>query len=193
MIRHGKTWWNQKKKMQGQVNIPLNDVGRADAGRLAKALKQYDFDYCLSSPYSRAEETARIVLGDRKVPVVKKELLSEQNYGLCEGWYQRAVFNLPCLRLYYYQHHPERYHPPIGGESMRDMLIRGGRVITEVLRPAAEEHEMILVGGHGSIICAILDRIERLPVRQYWDNMLKNCGYAVIEYKEGKWTVLEKH
>ena len=193
LIRHGQTYWNQKKKMQGQVNIPLNEMGKQQAKALAKQLEKYDFDYCFSSPLIRAVETAETVLGDRNIPVAKHELFTEQGYGICEGQWQRLIYRIPFCKMYHYESSPERYVPPVGGESMEDMMKRAGRALNEVLSPAAEKYHTVLVGGHASIICAILNVIEDKPVKDYWKCMLKNCGYAVIEYTDGDWKILERH
>jgi broad specificity phosphatase PhoE len=59
-IRHGQTYWNQEKKMQGQINIPLTERGRQQAADLSKTLSSYHFDICYASPLSRAVDTAKI-------------------------------------------------------------------------------------------------------------------------------------
>jgi len=38
-----------------------------------------------------------------------------------------------------------------------------------------------------------LDYLEEVPVERFWDNVLQNCGYAVLEYGDGEWKILEKH
>ena len=193
LIRHGQTYWNKKKKMQGQVNIPLNETGKKQAVKLAEELKKYDFDVCFSSPLDRAYETAKIVVGERDIEMIKHELLIEQGYTICEGQWQPFVYRFPLCRLRHYVSRPEKYEPPIGAESFADMVKRGGRVLKELLAPAAEKYDTVLVGAHGVIICAMLNWLENVPLEKFWDNVLQNCGYAVLEYCNGEWKILEKH
>ena len=70
MIRHGETDWNKKRKLQGQVDIPLNEFGKLLAKETAPALADVPFAVCYTSPLKREAETARLVLGDREVPIV---------------------------------------------------------------------------------------------------------------------------
>ena len=63
MIRHGETDWNKKRKLQGQVDIPLNEFGKLLAKETAPALADVPFAVCYTSPLKRAAETARLVLG----------------------------------------------------------------------------------------------------------------------------------
>ena len=65
MIRHGETDWNKKRKLQGQVDIPLNEFGKLLAKETAPALADVPFAVCYTSPLKRAAETARLALGGR--------------------------------------------------------------------------------------------------------------------------------
>lgn len=65
-VRHGQTDWNAERRFQGQIDIPLNDTGRAQAhrngsqlaGLLAQEAASFDF---VSSPLQRARQTMRIL------------------------------------------------------------------------------------------------------------------------------------
>ena len=61
-VRHGETDWNKERKIQGQVDIPLNEFGRHLARETAKGLRDVPFDVCFTSPLGRARETAEIIL-----------------------------------------------------------------------------------------------------------------------------------
>ena len=70
-VRHGETDWNKDRKIQGQVNIALNEFGRHLARETAKGLKDIPFDVCFTSPLDRAKETAKIILEGREVPIIE--------------------------------------------------------------------------------------------------------------------------
>ena len=86
LVRHGETEWNRLRKIQGISDIPLNDTGRSQAAALGDILSKHRFDLIVSSPLSRALETAQIVA--RKLgmpaPLVIQDLI-ERNYGEAEG------------------------------------------------------------------------------------------------------------
>ena len=92
-VRHGQTDWNAARKMQGQIDIPLNDVGRGQAKRngemLRKALgtRAAGLHY-VASPLSRASETMSLVRGTLSLPAgtfPKDDRLKEMAYGQWEG------------------------------------------------------------------------------------------------------------
>lgn len=56
MIRHGETDWNKKRKLQGQVDIPLNEFGKLLAKETAPALADVPFAVCYHKP---AEKSGR--------------------------------------------------------------------------------------------------------------------------------------
>ena len=84
-IRHGETSWNVEGKMQGQTDIPLNENGIRLAQETAEGMKEIPFDLCITSPLSRARQTAEIVLGGRKVPIIEDARIEELSFGNWEG------------------------------------------------------------------------------------------------------------
>ncbi|MDE5539784.1 MAG: histidine phosphatase family protein, partial [Bacilli bacterium] len=93
-VRHGKTDWNNEKKMQGGVDIALNAEGITHAEEVAKTLANEKIDIAFCSPLMRAKETFDIINKFRKdkIPVIYNEALSERDYGLYEAR-NKKLFN----------------------------------------------------------------------------------------------------
>jgi probable phosphoglycerate mutase len=82
-VRHGETEWSRQGRHTGHTDVPLTDAGRAEASAVARKLAGRSFALVLSSPLSRALDTARIAgFGDR---VETSEDLVEWDYGADEG------------------------------------------------------------------------------------------------------------
>ena len=160
LIRHGQTDWNAAARIQGATDIPLNDVGRGQAADAVTPLKRYDWDLIVSSPLSRAAETADLIgeqLGldaARRVP----ELI-ERNYGPAEGL--SAGAELDALRF------PGGFH---GAETEEAVAARG----IDALRELAAQHPgaRIIVVAHGTLI--------RLSLERALDQAIGRIGNATV-------------
>ena len=136
-LRHGETDWNAKNLSQGNVDIPLNAAGYAQAAAAAKKLAGQDIVTIVTSPLSRARETARIVgetLGIR--PIVQDDL-HEVSFGVQEGkpmsdWFAEWV---------------DGKATPQGAESFRDLRARAIKAINQALTYPAP----VLVIAHGAL------------------------------------------
>ncbi|WP_018976420.1 histidine phosphatase family protein [Saccharibacillus kuerlensis] len=88
LIRHGLTDWNAAGRIQGRSDIPLNDEGRKQAGRLAERLAEesQQWDFVISSNLLRAEETAKIIADKLNLPLLEADArLTERGFGQVEG------------------------------------------------------------------------------------------------------------
>lgn len=91
-FRHGQTDWNKEGRIQGHLDIPLNDAGRAEGAHLAKALRRLPIRLVLTSDLSRAVDTATITLAEAirngwhpSVPIVRDARLREVSLGSLQG------------------------------------------------------------------------------------------------------------
>src|SRR5690606_34862179 len=87
LIRHGETEWNRQRRVQGSVDIPLNDVGRQQARLLARRFvdEPCRIDAVVSSDLIRSVETARASADVLALPVELDAGLRERRYGIFEG------------------------------------------------------------------------------------------------------------
>jgi broad specificity phosphatase PhoE len=79
LVRHGQSTANARGTWQGQMDFPLSDEGRKQAGMAGLALSRETFDGLYSSPLSRAFETASIIRARTgfRGEVIRVEGLSE--------------------------------------------------------------------------------------------------------------------
>lgn len=85
LIRHGETDWNRAMRFQGQVDIPLNAVGLAQAGRLAGRVAAETVHAVVSSDLQRAVQTAAPAAAQLGLPIATQPGLREQCFGVAEG------------------------------------------------------------------------------------------------------------
>ena len=146
LVRHGQTDWNAERRLQGSTDIPLNDVGRGQTREAVAVLAPYEWDAIVSSPLSRAAETADLIaegLGltvSRRVPE-----LTERSFGPAEG--MQAGPELDALRV------PGGFK---GAESEDEAADRG----IAALEALAEEFrgQRLLVVTHGTLLRVTLSR-----------------------------------
>lgn len=174
IIRHGKTDWNVRHKLQGRTDVPLNDEGRRMAEAAREEYRDIHFDICFCSPLIRARETAEILLRDRHIPIVTDDRLMEMSFGSFEG--QENSFQIPDCPINVLFFTPEKYtSPPGGAESLDELFSRTGAFLKECVDPQLAEGKDILIVGHGAMNSSIVCQIRQLPRAQFWSTGIENC------------------
>jgi probable phosphoglycerate mutase len=173
MMRHGRTDWNVRHKIQGRTDIPLNDEGREMAKAAGKECQNIHFDICYSSPLVRARETARLVLQDRDIPIICDERLREMSFGIYEGI--ENSFQIPDCPVNELFWNPAQYVAVEGGESFEELYARTGSFLKEIVAPALDAGKDILIVGHGAMNHSILCQVKGIPVDRFWETEIENC------------------
>lgn len=173
IMRHGRTDWNVRHKLQGRTDIPLNDEGRMMAAEAGKQYSDIHFDICYSSPLERAKETAEIFLKGRSVPVYTDDRLVEMGFGVYEGIENSfAIDGCPINTLF---KKPEKYVTVEGGESFEELFARTGEFIDNVVMPQVNKGKDILIVGHGAMNCSIIAKFRGTQLDKFWDGKTDNC------------------
>src|SRR5665647_1448998 len=161
-IRHAETKWNVDTRIQGQLNIPLNDTGRRQAERMALALSGDPITAIYASDLARAWETAQYLGRALSVDVTREEGLRERGFGEFEGkTYAEIEALLPEQSLRWRKRDPE-FAPP-GGESL---LTLRRRVVEAAQRLAAQHPgELIALVGHGGVMDVLYRAATRLDIQ----------------------------
>ncbi|MET0312580.1 MAG: histidine phosphatase family protein [Burkholderiaceae bacterium] len=158
-IRHGETAWNVDTRIQGQLDIPLNENGRWQARRLAAALAGEEVAAVYTSDLSRAHETARFVAGALGHETVTHQGLRERAFGIFEGRTFKEIETT-------WPEDSERWRKresgfaPEGGESLEQLHARVFATAGELA--ARHPGEQVVLVAHGGV----LDILHRIATRQ---------------------------
>ncbi len=126
LVRHGETEWARLGRHTGRTDIPLTERGRAQANAVAAKLAGVRFAAVVSSPLSRALDTARLA-GFADVVTTDDDLL-EWDYGELEGRTSAEIRgDIPDWTIW--------RGPVPGGEDAEDVAARVDRFIGRVLAP----------------------------------------------------------
>lgn len=148
-LRHGETDWNAQNLSQGNVDIPLNETGLAQARSAALLLRNRGITSIISSPLSRAKVTADIAGKTLGLPVDVEPDLREVAFGVQEGqpmseWFTAWVAGALT---------------PAGAESFPDLTRRGVAAINRcTARPP-----VVLVVAHGALFRALRGAMGHEP------------------------------
>lgn len=198
LVRHGQTQWNAVKRLQGQSDIALTDLGRSQARTAGQGVKDIAFDFCYSSPLKRAYETAQLIWGERKGEIVTDERLMEISFGPDEGRvFDRTKNDLSDpITLFFTK--PESYVPHEGAESILHMVERAHSFLNDICaRHATVDSVMeprILIVAHGALIKGLTMALTGRPIERLWNNIPPiNCAMVVADYYAGRgWNLVDE-
>lgn len=151
-IRHGETAWNVDTRIQGQLNIGLNEMGRQQAFRVARALATEPIQAIYSSDLMRAWDTARAISDASGGALQAHPGLRERSFGVLQGkTFAEIEANWP--------EHTQRWRKrdplwaPEGGESLVEVRERIIRTASELA--ARHLGEQIVLVAHGGVMDAL--------------------------------------
>ncbi len=167
LARHGETPWNAEGRYQGQVDIPLSDVGLAQAAALGRRLQDVRIDRAVASPLARATRTAQLALGEARVPMLGFDAgLLEIAHGEWEGLLASEIAQRDPLRLQAWRDAPESVLMP-GGESLQMVLERAWPALMRACAGLGAD-DTLLVVAHDAVNRVLLARILGLPLARLW-------------------------
>ncbi|MEM1426168.1 MAG: histidine phosphatase family protein, partial [Cyanobacteria bacterium P01_H01_bin.130] len=191
LVRHGETEWNRKGQFQGQIDIPLNENGLAQAAKAASFLKDVTLDMAFSSSLSRPKETAEAILKNH--PPMELTLIDgmkEISHGLWEGKFEADIeAGYPGL-LEQWQAKPETVQMP-EGENLQDVWDRVAVSWRQIVETVAAQQEVAgrslrgLVAAHDAVNKALLCQVTGLGPENFWNFKQGNGGVSVIGYPHG--------
>jgi broad specificity phosphatase PhoE len=158
LVRHGQSTANAKGIWQGQMEFPLSERGRVQAGLAGRGLSGEPFEGVYSSPLSRAFETAEIIRDRARFAgeVVPVDGLSERHGGILEGhtWAEQEQRNPELAKKFLAIPEEERW-ALVGAETDEEVFARFEEALSSIraLHPGGSR---IVVVSHGGVMRAFL-------------------------------------
>lgn len=176
-VRHGQTDFNIGGRVQGVIDIELNEVGRAQAAKMGPVVAALQPDAIVSSDLSRAMDTAHEISRHSGVEVVVDPRIRERNFGAFEGMSRDEML----------AEHPQWYREwratgDCAGaqiESREDVGQRFAEVVTEVVNATPGTYVFV---SHGSAITQGITQLLGIAPGS-WSGLrgLDNCHWSILE------------
>ncbi len=181
MVRHGQTYYNASGKVQGRVNIPLNDKGKTQAKMLGQTIhaSHLSFDRLMASPLSRALETAHIIakeIGYERPILVNHQFVERDFYHLDGTSVETAM---PLVRSHGYAF--EDYETDV------KLIERISNAVKNLYDDHAEER--ILLVAHSHVIKALM--IYAHPDKYTFADFIGHVDVIFFDVNHEKISVLE--
>ncbi|KAL8473136.1 hypothetical protein ACS0TY_030100 [Phlomoides rotata] len=187
VIRHGETEWNAVRRIQGHLDVDLNDVGRQQAVAVADRLsREPKVTAVYSSDLKRASDTAEIIANRCGILEVTKDAgLRERHLGDLQGvvFHEAAKDNPVAHRSFVSNREDEEI--PGGGESFEQLFQR----CTSALDRIARKHkgERVVVVSHGGTIRALHRRAS--PDNHFSGRVLNTAINVFHVSDEDEWSI----
>ncbi|NOX97436.1 MAG: histidine phosphatase family protein [Nitrospirae bacterium] len=177
LVRHGETDWNRENRIQGWLDIPLNEEGLKQAEKLAEELSEMKIEAVYSSPLKRALQTAEVVADKHHLAVRKISALREINQGKWQGLLVSEA-KKRYRKLYpHWQREPFEVRPP-EGERLEEV----SRRVRKACRKIVDNHpqETVCLVTHKVAAALIKCHYLGLDRNRLWKLLPENAGWEII-------------
>ncbi|WP_078553390.1 histidine phosphatase family protein [Bacillus alkalicellulosilyticus] len=183
LIRHGKS----EKSGGGQVDIPLSDLGAAQADKVGQFLhEQIDIDIIYSSPLKRALHTAETIANTYDIPVQIDPLLMERTDGIFDGYNEKEREEKYPAEWLYFSEHPLEAAP--NGESLHHLEKRVDDVVARIVNN--QDSRTVAIVSHGEWLNVFLHKVLNIPWYMYPVFKLKPASATMLSFKKSGKTVV---
>lgn len=186
LIRHATSVWNDERRIQGQLDPPLSEKGRAEASRLAERLRGCAFAAFYSSDLRRARETAEALAEAVGLAPQLTGELREVGLGGWEGLTRSEIIARYPQLWERWVAEPNWDIPP-GGEGAEAFEARVGAFIDQ-LTSELRSGDVLLV-THGGVIQVAVLRLLRNRSQGLFPFVIQNTSLNVLEGEPGRMVV----
>lgn len=179
LVRHGNTAWNREIRFRGQIDVPLDELGLAQARATAKALADAGLVAVFASPLKRAFNTAELIAHEAGLTARPLPDLLDVNYGAWQGKTPAEVQETYPELFARYQIAPHLVHFP-EGESLniaRDRYLRAVLNTAEMYPDRA-----VCLAAHQAVNKVLMAAVLGLGNEAFWRITQDTCCINVFRY-----------
>ena len=179
LIRHGQTDWNAIRRVQGQADSRLNELGQQQARELAAQLASYPLQHVYCSSSLRTRQTAELLFAQRRLPISFHDGLREIFLGPWEGRLYTEIEQVEPEQFDNFFNAPHKFQLA-GAENYQDLQQRAVIELRKIMTQHRDED--IAIVSHGALLKSLLTHLESKPLAQLWDPpLLPNCSHSIVE------------
>lgn len=182
LIRHGRTPWNAEGRYQGRTDVPLDEVGRAEAEALARGLADERPAALVVSPLRRAVDTAAPLAAIWGLEPQVEPALVEMDFGAWEGLTHAEAAARDGALLAAWWADPEALAPP-DGETAGQVASRV-MALHERIAGRYADATVALVSHVAPIKCLLLTLLE-LPLWRQRQLYLERGSVTIVDVRDG--------
>ena len=190
LIRHGETNWNSERRVQGQSESVLTDLGIEQAKSLGERIQHIEFDaiYCSSSV--RTRQTAEHAFPAWSKPITYLDSLREIHMGEWEGRLYADIEAETPDSFRHFWHEPHKFDVA-GAETFYELQARAMAAIATI--QANHANERVALVSHGALIKSVLAHVEELAMEQLWTPPhMHNCAHNILAAKnDGRFSIVQ--
>ena len=182
LLRHGRTHYNDQRRDQGRLDIPISPAGAAE-------LTTADFspEFVYVTPLRRSQQTARILFPSARQIVIDN--LIEMDFGDFEGRTADEMVEDAAYRAWVDGGCTGRCP---NGESRTEFCDRVSAAFAALVEDGlARREDRLVIVAHVGTLCALMER-HALPERAYFDWKSGNGGGYRLDCEEPLWRERKK-
>lgn len=183
-IRHGETDWNVGRRIQGQIDIPLNDTGHKQALAMAFNAAHHEFSAIYSSDLERAFATATALSHRREMEIKALPELRERHYGIFQG-ITAAEGKIKHPEAHAHYENRDTAYDFETGESMLNFAQRISRAIDIMTRH--HSGETIAAVTHAGVLDILYRKATGRPLHTPRDFSVPNCALNWFRFDAHGW------
>ncbi len=182
LVRHGQSEWNAARRIQGQIDVALDEAGRQQAQAVAEYLMGEAIAAIFSSPLQRAEATAQAIAAQTGLMVQLDARLMEYHFGVMSGLtWDEVVENHPELANRWLE---DPWAVPVeGSEGRANFAARVAAAMQDIMGQYPEQQ--VVVVAHGGTFGVFLSAMLGLDLNRRHPFHFGNTSISLVELRAG--------